>query len=90
MDAFRRKLSEACDEGIKLGKINRIQKFRIMAASVFPRQRQMLEQHIALELSLEEEMSASGLIDWENIDIDKIVQLLEAIMMFIEFFSKLS
>ena len=90
MDAFRRKLSEACDIGVQSGKITRIQKFRIMATTIFPRQRKALEQHITLEFALDEDAAASGLIDWENFDVEKFVEILEAIMMFIEFLSKFS
>lgn len=89
-DSFVEKMREFCDKAIAEGKMNRIQKFRVLAACVLPRKRKLFETELASELQLDAEMAAQGLIDWDNIDVDKLIQIIEAIMMLIEFISKLS
>lgn len=89
-DAFINKMEQFCDKAIAEGKMRRLQKLRVMSCCFFPRKREILEQELASELALDTEMAANGLIDWDNIDVDKLIQIIEAIMMLIEFISKLN
>lgn len=75
---FVRKVREATTEGRKQGKLSALQQARILAAIRLPRIGREVEQMIAAEFEVP--VSATGLIDWENFDPDKFLQLVEAII----------
>jgi len=89
-DAFVVKMKEFCDKAVAENKMTRIQRFRINMKLLLPNVRKELESALTLELALQGEATVNGLIDWDNIDVDKLIQIIEVIMQLIEFISKLT
>lgn len=75
---FVRTVRDASSEARKAGKISALQQARIMAAVRLTRLGREVEQLAAAEMQVE--VSATGLIDWENFDPEKFLALIETIL----------
>jgi len=78
----------AVERGMDAANVRPVQRLRIRMRLALPGWRRELESAAGAELLLAGvvEPSATGLIDWDNLDIDKLIALIEAIMKIIQMF----
>lgn len=84
--AFRRAMFKALTEARRAGEISFQDAQRVRIHLLFPTTLSMLRQAAELDIALAEERDPTevlGLIDWDNIDPDKLKAILEAILAFI-------
>lgn len=81
---FNRTIRNATREARARGEISRLQQLRINTAISLPRISRELESLLAAEFALE--TNASGLIDWENFDPEKFLELVKTIILILQLF----